>query len=566
MEIPDADLVVIGSGAAGLTAAIVAKKRGLRVVVLEKDVHIGGTTAISGGVLWVPLTTHGQKQNPGDSAESVREYLRHETGSRYSDDEVDLLLEKGPEMVAFFERETELHFSPTSYPDYHPDAPGGCTIGRAVVGSPYDLRRLGAERIRLRPPLKTITFMGMMFNSSNADLKHFFKATRSLRSFFYVVKRLTAHLVELVRYRRSVHVTGGNALAARLLKSAIDLEVPILNSTIATGLITESGGVVGVSGTRNGANFQIAARAGVILACGGFSHDHSQTRLRFLQLEAGARHVSATPDSISGDGIRLALSVGGHMADPLPQPAAWMPVSIVPWGRGEQAVFPHLLDRYKPGVIAVLRNGKRFTNESNSYHDVGAAIIENCRSEAEAAMWLVCDKAALARYGLGYVKPAPLPFRKHVESGYLYAADSLSALGRKMGIDGAELEKTVAAFNLGAKAGEDPMFRRGSTAFNRFLGDPDWKPNPCVGPIVTPPFFGLKLLVGDLGTFDGLRADAYGRALRRDGSAIRGLYVLGADRVSMMGGAYPGPGINLGPHMTMAYVTANLIADKGPVN
>lgn len=177
MDLPVADLVVVGSGAAGLTAAIVAKRRGMRVVVLEKDALVGGTTAVSGGVLWVPLTARGRQQNPQDSPAAVREYLRHEMADRYASDAVGLFLEKGPEMVDFLERETDVRFCSTLYPDYHPEAPGGSLLGRALVAAPFDTRRLRHERRRLRPPLKTITFMGMMFNSSNADLKHFFKAT-----------------------------------------------------------------------------------------------------------------------------------------------------------------------------------------------------------------------------------------------------------------------------------------------------------------------------------------------------------------------------------------------------
>jgi succinate dehydrogenase/fumarate reductase flavoprotein subunit len=562
VELPETDLVVVGSGAAGLTAAIVAKLKGLRVVVLEKDILVGGTTAVSGGVLWVPLTTIGRQQNPADSPEAVRTYLRHEAGEYFSADEVDLLIEKGPEMVEFLEQMTDVRFASTLYPDYHPSAPGGSDIGRAIVAAPFDTRRLGRERLRLRPPLKTITFMGMMFNSSNADLKHFFRATRSFASFAYVVKRLALHVFELARYGRAVRVTGGNALAARLFKvAAVDLKIPIITTANVTELLRDDGSVVGVSGLSDGKPFRISAPAGVILACGGFSHDRSLMEIRFPKVVGGQTHVSATPTSTTGDGIRLGMSGGGFLADRLPQPAAWMPLSVVPWRRGERVPFPHLLDRYKPGVIGVLKSGRRFTNESNSYHDVGVAVIENSVDETEAAMWLICDKESLARYGLGFVKPAPLPFQRHVRSGYLYMARTLADLGMKMGIDGAVLEKTVADFNVGARVGKDPTFGRGSTAFNRFLGDSEWKPNPCVAPIESPPFFGLKLVIGDLSTFDGLRADPRGRVLRQDGVAVRGLYVVGADRVSMMGGSYPGPGINHGPHMTMAYVTATAIAD-----
>lgn len=564
MDIPQADLVVVGSGAAGLTAAIVARRRGLRVVVLEKDALVGGTTAVSGGVLWVPLTARGLAQNPHDSPQAVRDYLRHEMGDRYPHEAVELLLAKGPEMVDFFKRETEVRFCSTLYPDYHPDAPGGSVVGRALVAAPFDTRRLGHERRRLRPPLKTLTFMGMMFNSSNAELKHFFKATRSFASFAYVVRRLAGHLVERLRHGGAVHVTGGNALAAALFKAAaIDLGIPVLTHAEVTGLIRDGGVVRGVSGALAGQAFRLEAPCGVVLACGGFSHDRTLTASRFPAALARRTPLSATPPAIAGDGIRLGLSAGGCLAAPLAQPAAWMPLSIVPGGRSGTMVFPHLLDRYKPGVIAVLRTGRRFTNEANAYHDVCTAALREAGDGPEPAIWLVCDRHALARYGLGVVKPAPLPHRRHLNSGYLCRADTLRELGAKLGIDGEALEKTVADFNRGARTGADPQFGRGSSAFNRFLGDPDHQPNPCVAPIERAPFYGVKLRIGDLCTFDGLLADPQGRVLGRNGAAIRGLYVLGADRVNMMGGAYPGPGINHGPHMAMAYLTASTIAENG---
>jgi len=554
------DLVVVGSGAAGLTCAITARKLGLDVVVLEKEAVFGGTTALSGGVLWVPLTHHGRVQNPGDSVPAVREFLQRETGRFYDSDAVEAFIANGPRMVDFLEHETSMQFVPTLYPDYHPTVPGGVDMGRSILAKPYDIRGLGKDMDRLKPPLKSITFIGMMFNSSNADLKHFFRATKSLRSALYVARRLLNHVKELVLYRRAVQVTSGNALAARLAKSALDLGIPILTSTPVSRIAMDGDRATGVVVEKDGTERLVSASRGVVLACGGFPHDMKRIAEAYPHVKRGHQHLSPTPVGNTGDGCRMAEVAGGHVDIRVPQPAAWMPVTRVDFGKGETGVFPHLLDRYKPGVIGVLSNGRRFTNESNSYHDVGAAMIEACEDLPETAMWLVCDKRALANYGLGYVKPAPMPITRFIRSGYLFEGKTLRDLARQAGIDPQGLEDTVRDYNHHAVNGEDPAFDRGGNSFNRYLADPDHKPNPCVAPLASGPFYAIKLVMGDLGTFDGLSTSLEGAVLRRDGSEVGGLYAVGNDRASIMGGNYPGAGIPHGPNMTFAYLTARHIA------
>ncbi len=556
------DLVVIGSGAAGLTTAIVAKKRGLNVVVLEKEPVFGGTTALSGGVLWIPMGPHGRQQNPADTREAVRTYMMQETGSFYDEAAVTAFMDNGPKMVDFFERETAMKFVPTLYPDYHPDVPGGAAIGRSILAAPYDIRGLGKDMARLKPPLKTITFIGMMFNSSNADLKHFFQVTQSLTSFIYVAKRLVTHLKELALYGRGIQVTSGNALAARLAKSALDLGIPILTRSPAQEIVMENGKAVGVRVTGEGGDYRISAQHGVVLACGGFPHDVKRIAQAYPHVARGGEHLSPTPTANTGDGTRMAEAAGGVADIRFKDSAAWMPVSRVPYANGEFGVFPHLLDRYKPGVIGVLKSGQRFTNESNSYHDVGAAMIRACEGQTETAMWLVCDKTTIAKYGLGYAKPAPMPLGGLIRKGYLIEGKTLEELAHKAGIAPAALAKTVADYNVGAAQGEDPAFGRGRTAFNRYLADPANQPNPCVAPLLKAPFYALKLVMGDLGTFDGIQTSVVGEVLKRDGSVIENLYAVGNDRASIMGGNYPGAGITHGPNMAFGFVTANHIADK----
>lgn len=556
MNTRSCDVLVIGAGAGGLATAITAKKLGLDVIVIEKEACFGGTTAFSGGVLWVPGTRHGGN----DSQAAAMTYLRNETGACFDAAGVEAFLRYAPQMVEFFERETAVKFVPTLYPDYHPQVEGGVDVGRSILAAPYDIRGLGPDMARLRPPLKTITFIGMMFNSSNADLKHFFNVTRSLTSFAYVAKRLLTHLKELALYRRGTQVTSGNALAARLVRSALDLGIPILTGTPARQLLREGARVVGAVTGQAGSEQRIEARRGVVLACGGFSHDLQRLRQAYPHVRRGGEHFSPVPAGNTGDGARMAEALGAKVDICLQAPAAWMPVSKVPVGGGRHIAFPHLLDRYKPGVIGVLRSGQRFTNESNAYHDVGAALIEACSDQAETAMWLVCDRRTLAKYGLGFAKPAPMPLGPLLRNGYLLKGQTLSELAGKAGIDAQGLEQTVREYNLGAVHGEDRQFGRGSTSFNRYLADPQQQPNPCVAPVGEGPYFAVKVIMGDLGTFDGLRTRVTGEVLAADGQVIDGLYAVGNDRASIMGGNYPGAGITLGPIMTFAYITGRHLA------
>ncbi|MFP3407664.1 FAD-dependent oxidoreductase [Pseudomonas sp. SIMBA_065] len=556
MNTRNCDVLVVGAGAGGLATAITAKKHGLDVIVIEKADCFGGTTAFSGGVLWVPCSRHGVN----DSEAAALTYLRNETGDCFDEAAVKAFLRHGPRMVDFFERETAVKFVPTLYPDYHPQVEGGVEVGRSILAAPYDIRGLGPDMARLRPPLKTITFIGMMFNSSNADLKHFFNVTRSLSSFAYVAKRLLTHFKELALYRRGTQVTSGNALAARLVRSALDLDIPILTGTPARQLLLEGNRVTGVLAKQGNSELRIEARRGVVLACGGFSHDLQRLKQAYPHVRRGGEHFSPVPEGNTGDGARMAEALGAKVDIRLQAAAAWMPVSKVPMGAGRYVAFPHLLDRYKPGVIGVLRSGKRFTNESNSYHDVGAALIEACAEQPETAMWLVCDRRTLAKYGLGFAKPAPMPLGPLLRNGYLLKGRSLAELAGKAGIDAAGLEQTVREYNLGAVQGEDRQFGRGTTRFNRYLADPQHAPNPCVAPLGEGPYFAVKVIMGDLGTFDGIRTSVVGEVLGTDERAIEGLYAVGNDRASIMGGNYPGAGITLGPIMTFGYITGRHLA------
>jgi len=554
------DVLVAGSGAGGLAAAVTARKLGLDVVVAEKAAVFGGTTARSGGWLWIPGNPLAREAGIEDSAAAARRYLAHEAGNHFDAARIDAFLAAGPEMVDFFRRETAVQFVlGPQFSDYHPDAPGGLPGGRSICAAPFDARALGAHVRDLRPPLAEITFLGMMIGSG-AELLHFFNVTRSPISAAYVARLLARYGRDRLFHGRGMRLTNGNALAARLAKSAFDLGVPIWLSSPVTRLIVEDGAVRGAIVARAGSKITVRARRGVVLACGGFPHDIARRRRLFPHAPMGTEHFSPAPAENTGDGITLGEAAGGALTLDLPNAAAWVPVSRVPHGNGREGVFPHFIDRAKPGVIAVTRAGRRFVNESDSYHDFVQAMQRATAPGEECAAFLIADHPTLRHYGLGFAKPAPVPLSPYLRSGYLLRGATLGALAERAGIDPAALVATVARYNEAAVRGEDPEFGRGRSAYNRYLGDPARKPNPCVGPITTGPFYALKLVPGDLGTFAGLQGDAYARVLGADGAPIAGLYAAGNDLTSIMGGNYPGGGITLGPAMTFGFIAARHMA------
>ncbi|MGQ9368009.1 FAD-dependent oxidoreductase [Azospirillum sp. ST 5-10] len=556
------DVLVVGSGAGGLATAVCAAHRGLDVLVVEKEHVFGGTTARSGGWMWIPCNGPARRAGVEDSAEKARTYLRHETGGHFDAARVDAFLEAGPRAVEFFETETALQFDlgPT-FADYHPDAPGGMPGGRSIVARPFDGRALGDEIRRLRPPLKEITFLGMMIGSGK-ELLHFFNVTRSPVSAAYVGMLFVKFLRDMAFHGRPMRLMNGNALVGRLAKSCFDRKVPIWTDAPVRRLIRDDDGRVtgAVVDTPQG-RVTVTARKGVVLAAGGFPQDPVRRKALFPHAASGHEHASPAPPGNTGDGLRLGESVGGAVNDALPHAAAWVPVSRPVLPDGSRGTFPHFVDRSKPGVIAVTRSGRRFVNEADSYHDFCQAMHRRCTEEgAEVCAFFIADHPTFRKYGLGYAKPAPVPFGQHLRSGYLARGETLADLARAVGIDPAGLEATVAAFNAHARNGQDPEFHKGGTAYNRSLGDPDHGPNPCVAPVETPPFYAVKLVIGDLGTFAGLRCDENARVLDADGAVIPGLYAAGNDAASIMGGNYPGGGITLGPAITFGYIAARHMA------
>jgi succinate dehydrogenase/fumarate reductase flavoprotein subunit len=400
---------------------------------------------------------------------------------------------------------------------------------------------------------------GMMLGSGK-EIVHFMRATKSLTSALFVAKRLSKHLVDVIRHGRGMNLTNGNALAGRLAKSAFDLNIPLWLSSPVRELITENEAVRGAILERDGRKIRVNAKRGVVLACGGFPHDVARRKAMFPHAPDGNEHYSPGPIGNTGDGLRLAETAGGRIEDSLPNAAAWVPVSITTRKDGSKGVMPHFIDRAKPGVIAVTRDGVRFANEGNSYHDFVQDMMKAAKPGEEITAFLLCDHRALRKYGLGCVPPFPMPLGHHLRTGYLKRGATLAELASQAGIDAKGLETTVAEFNKTAADGQDPAFGKGSRAYNRYQGDALHGPNPCIAPIKDGPFYAIKMVIGDLGTYAGIRTDANAQALDPNGQPIAGLYAVGNDMASIMGGNYPGAGITLGPALTFGYIAGRHIA------
>ncbi|CAN7165819.1 FAD-dependent oxidoreductase [Acidovorax sp. LjRoot66] len=554
------DVLVVGTGASGMATAITAASQGLKVLVVEKEARFGGTTARSGGWLWIPGTRLAKEQGIQEPAGAARAYLQHEATTHFDAARVDAFLEYGPKAIDFFTQNTCVQFDmPAVFPDYHAEATGGQPGGRSMVTRPFDGRELGPRIKHLAPPLPELTVFGMMLGSG-PEIKHFMRAFKSPTSFAYVVRRLSKHAMDVMGNGRGMTLTNGNALAGRLAKAAMDLDIPVWLSSPVTKLVVEYDGVSGALVQHEGKTVKVTATRGVVLACGGFPHDVERRKQLFPHAPTGKEHYSPSPASNTGDGLKLAEAVGGYVDGTIPHAAAWVPASVTTRADGSKGVMPHFIDRAKPGVIAVTPKGVRFANEGNSYHDFVQAMVAACPGEKEVSAWLLCDHKALRAYGLGCVAPAPLPIGRHLRSGYLQTGNTVAELAARIGVEPSVLEATVSAFNDTARRGEDPAFGKGSKAYNRYQGDALVTPNPCLAPLENGPYYAIKLVIGDIGTFAGLQTDDRTRVLNAAGQPIKGLYAVGNDAASIMGGNYPGAGITLGPALTFGYVAGMELA------
>ena len=553
------DAIVVGAGAGGLAAACTAAMKGCSVLLLEQADVVGGTTAISGGMVWLPANHKMAAAQRPDSLEAARSYL-DATVPGIDRTRLEAFLAHGDEALRDLEAHTSLRLQPVlTYPDYYPDLPGATAGGRVLEPTPFDARVLGKAFALVRPPLpEFMLFGGMMI--SRADIPHLRRATKSLRSALRAAQLALTYAWQRLSAPRGASLYLGNALVARLLKSALDLKVTIETGATVDALARdEAGRVAFVDITGRDGRRRVVARHGIVLATGGLSHDPELRRL-FTPTAAGDLTATVRPGQ-APRGARLATSVGAALSQPTEAGAFWVPASSFTRKDGTAALFPHTVtDRAKPGLIAVDANGRRFVNEAVSYHEFVRAQLRNANSAIPA--WLMCDRNFLWKYGLGKIKPFAAALESDVSSGYLKRAASIAELAREIGAPADRLVETVAEFNAGAEKGEDAPFGRGGDIYQRSLGDADHSPNPCVAPIVQAPFFAIAVRPADLGMSAGIATDAKARVLGADGAPIPGLYACGADMASIMEGAYPGPGITLGPALTFGWIAGRGIASE----
>jgi succinate dehydrogenase/fumarate reductase flavoprotein subunit len=530
----EADVVVIGSGAAGLTAALAAHENGAKgVVVLEKATTVGGASAVSGGVVWVPGNHHMSEVGIADSRAEALRYIARLADGRSDERLIEAFLDAAPQMLRFVESSTSLAFTALAkYPDYHPEYEGGKPGGRSLDPGLFDSNELGEWKKKLRrSPIFGMTAMSV----TEATEWGVFSKPLQL-PFKLLGERLSKGLV-----------CYGGALVGRLLKAVLDRGLAPMLGVGANELLVEEGRVSGVRATQGDRELRVRARRGVILASGGFEWS-PKLASQFL---AGPLTHPNSPPCNEGDGLRMAMALGADLANMTE--AWWCPSVTIPGEEydGKPLYRGDFATRSMPHSMIVNRRGRRFVNEAQNYNDLMKpffAFEPHAYERANLPAWIVLDAQYLARYALLTFMPGQRP------PEWLPRGDTLADLARAVGIDAAGLEETVTRFNRFAVEGRDPDFHRGESLYDRFYGDPDHAPNPNLGTIEKPPFYAMQVHPGAIGTKGGAKVDANGRVLRVDGATIPGLYAAGNVMAGIMGAGYPGAGATIGSGMTFGFL------------
>jgi succinate dehydrogenase/fumarate reductase flavoprotein subunit len=546
------DVVVIGAGAAGMAAALFAAIENRKVLLVEHTEYVGGTSALSAASIWIPNSLHAPAVSQDDSPEKTATFLNGVVGNRSPAKLRDAFLRSGPQAVAVLEANSDVKLRPyATHPDYEQQFEGATLRGRALEPVPFDGRALGADLHRIRPPIPEFTlFGGMMVDRT--DINHLLNLRRSLKSFVHASKILGRYGVDRLSGPRGSRLAMGNALIGRLLLSLKKRSVDILTQTSVRELIVNGGKVEGVVLLNNGIVRRVLSASGVVLAAGGYSRHKSR---RAEMLHHPTPDFSPVGPGSTGEMQDLALALGARFGEGNEDNAFWTPVSIRRRADGTTAVFPHfVMDRSKPGTVCVNQQGRRFVNESASYHLFARAMFESHRTAPTIPCFIITDAVGLKKYGLGMVRMGTRDLSPFLADGYLVKGDTVAELAARLDVPTPALEQTIAAMNAYAKTGIDPEFGRGTTAYHRAHGDASFEgPNPTLGPIATPPYYAVRLYPGDIGAATGLVIDEWSRVLKEGNEPIEGLYACGNEANSIMGGTYPGPGITLGPGIVFAY-------------
>ena len=550
----EVDLLVIGAGAGGMTSALVGALGGMSVLLCESSDQVGGTAATSAGSLWIPGNTQSRRAGYKDTAEDAQIYL----SSLIKSDDVNSLLttylQYGPAIIDDLECRSEVRFGPCGrHPDYL-DEPGAAIAGRAITPIPFDGRLLGSDFHRVRPPMPEFMLLGgMMVNKD--DISKLLNRYKSVANLLHGARLVLRYASDRLRYKRGTRLVMGNALVARLFYSLREAGAKVSFRSKMTELICVDSKVVGAEMQIDGSKRRIRARRGVVLACGGFAHN---VHFRGQYMPMPTPEHSLAVESNLGDGIDEGLKIGAkvnsisHMTG-----AFWSPTSVTVRPDGSVGLFPHLLlDRAKPGVIAVNQAGRRFVNEGVSYHHFVEAMFESHKRIPCMPAYLICNADFIFKYGLGAIHPGTRRLESHVKSGYLHVSDSIEGLARKIQVVPEGLTDSIARNNLYAATGVNEEFGKGSTELNRFNGDALNSPNPCLGAIDGGPFCAMAVWPAEIACSTGLSTDEDARVIREDGLPIPGLYACGNDMASIMRGTYPGPGTTLGPAIVFGYRAA----------